>query len=146
MYHIPTTHRTRGFTLIELLVVIAIIGLLASVVLASLNSARVKARDARRLADMKQLQLALELYYDANGQYPYQTDSYVYAQASLLAPYLSPLPEDPTRTGGNRYRCYPGASNQSYTMLVDLERDGNGWCHIKTLPGYATWNNAYPVC
>ncbi len=54
-----------GFTLIELLVVIAIIGVLASIVLASLNSARQKSRDARRIADVKQLQLALELYYDA---------------------------------------------------------------------------------
>ena len=53
----------RGFTLIELLVVIAIIGILASVVLASLNSARKKGRDARRVADIKQVQLALELYF-----------------------------------------------------------------------------------
>ena len=52
----------KGFTLIELLVVIAIIGILASVVLASLNSARKKSRDARRVADIKQIQLALELY------------------------------------------------------------------------------------
>ena len=62
--------RTRGFTLIELLVVIAIIGMLSSVVLASLNTARAKARDARRVSDLKQMQLALELYYDSNGSYP----------------------------------------------------------------------------
>ena len=58
-----------GFTLIELLVVIAIISLLSSVVMASLNSARSKARDARRISDIKQLQLALGFYYDKYGSY-----------------------------------------------------------------------------
>ena len=58
---------SAGFTLIELLVVIAIIGVLASVVLASLNSARQKARDARRAADVRQLVLAMNLYIDSTG-------------------------------------------------------------------------------
>src|SRR5207244_3760980 len=59
-----------GFTLIELLVVIAIIGMLSSVVLASLNSARQKSRDTRRKEDLHQIHNALELYYNTNGTYP----------------------------------------------------------------------------
>lgn len=54
----------------ELLVVISIIELLSSVVLASLNSARAKARDARRISDFHQIQLALAFYYEENGAYP----------------------------------------------------------------------------
>jgi prepilin-type N-terminal cleavage/methylation domain-containing protein len=82
------TKRKKGFTLIELLVVIAIIGILASVVLASLNSARKKSRDARRVADIKQIQLALELYFDSKSTYPDVT--------SKLAPtYIAAVPADP---------------------------------------------------
>ena len=63
-------HKKSGFTLIELLVVVAIIGILSSVVLSSLNTARAKARDARRIADFKEIRTALELFYDQFGRYP----------------------------------------------------------------------------
>lgn len=56
--------------MIELLVVIAIIGVLSSVVLGSLNVARQKSRDARRIQDMRQIQTAVELYRDKFGVYP----------------------------------------------------------------------------
>jgi len=61
--------RNQGFTLIELLVVIAVIGILAAVILASLNSARDKARDARRKSDLRQISIALELYKDKHNTY-----------------------------------------------------------------------------
>lgn len=60
----------KGFTLVELLVVIAIIGLLSTIVMVSLNKARAKARDAKRVESLEQLRLALEMYYNANGSYP----------------------------------------------------------------------------
>ncbi len=59
-----------GFTLIELLVVIAIIGVLSSAVLASLNSAREKARDARRLTDLDTFVKAIRMYKVDNDVYP----------------------------------------------------------------------------
>lgn len=81
-----------GFTLIELLVVIAIIGLLASVVLLALNSARAKSRDAKRLADVRQLASAMELYFNDNSSYPTSNTSVgVYTLfAPTAAPNLSP--------------------------------------------------------
>ena len=60
-----------GFTLIELLVVTAITGLLFSIIATYSNNLRYKARDARRKADLQQIRMALEMYYDKKGQYPY---------------------------------------------------------------------------
>lgn len=67
----------RGFTLIELLVVIAIIGLLSSIIMTSLNSARVKARDSKRLSDILQIRNAMALYQaDHNGDFPNGSNDY----------------------------------------------------------------------
>lgn len=63
----------KGFTLIELLVVIAIIGLLSTLAVVALGSARQKARDSKRLSDLKQVQTALELYFTDNNTYPTST-------------------------------------------------------------------------
>jgi len=70
MKYFVQKNSTQGFTLIELLVVIAIIGILASVVLASLSDSRAAARDAARMSEAKQLQTALELYRNNTGGYP----------------------------------------------------------------------------
>ena len=100
----------KGFTLIELLVVIAIIGILSSVVLASLNSARQKSRDARRVADIGQIRLALELYFDAVRDYP--------AAASALAPtYIPVVPADPLGGAYGYFKC----STTRYHLGASLE-------------------------
>ena len=102
----------RGFTLIELLVVISIIALLSSVILAALNTAKAKARDASILADIHTLTTAMELYYDDRGYYPPASNSggflgsFTVAEIkgnntnaflkSQLNPYLKQLPNPST--------------------------------------------------
>jgi prepilin-type N-terminal cleavage/methylation domain-containing protein len=104
--------RQNGFTLIELLVVIAIIGILSSVVLASLNSARTKSRDARRLADLQQLKIALELYFDENVEYP--------ADIADLAPgQIGTVPTDPQT--GDAYAYEASDDPVGYCLGADLE-------------------------
>ena len=66
----PKKSRKKGFTLIELLVVISIIGVISSVVYASISGAREKARDARRMSDLIQMKLALEFFYETEEHAP----------------------------------------------------------------------------
>jgi len=65
--------KQKGFTLIELLVVVGIIGVLASIVLVSVNKARTLARDARRKLVLKQIRSAIEIYYNDHDDYPPST-------------------------------------------------------------------------
>lgn len=105
--------RKRGFTLIEVLVVVAIIGILSSIVLASMSGARSKGRDAKRVADIKQLQLALQLYYDGSGYYPL-------ALSDLTSTnYISSIPSDPTSGWSYVYTRLPANCNNTSSICVD---------------------------
>ena len=95
-----TERFARGFTLIELLVVIAIIGLLSTLSILALNSARARARDAKRVADVKQIQMALEMYYNDMGDYP-TSASAGDAIANGSTVYLRAIPAPPTPVDGS---------------------------------------------
>lgn len=100
--------RKTGFTLIELLVVIGIIGVLSSIVLVSVDDARKKARDTKRLQEVRQIMNALELYRADNGHYPHVTISSGWLKSNVpaewdslqsnLSKYLPKLPTDPINT------------------------------------------------
>ncbi len=140
------TQAKRGFTLIELLVVIAIIGLLSTLAVVAMSNARLKARDAKRVSDIKQIQSALDLFAtDKNGYVKKGTaaapqtlgaagalclsDVEGLADACTGNVYMAKVPSNPTpggRAAGYGYYgdgdC-TGAVCTNYTILFDLEAD-----------------------
>lgn len=97
--------KQKAFTLIELLVVIAIIGILATLAIVSLQQARQNARDSKRVADMKQVQTALELYFNENGFYPspeeFNSGSIVSSAGPDQSIFMHNIPSAPTPADGN---------------------------------------------
>lgn len=131
--------KQRGFTLIELLVVIAIIGLLSTLAVVALNNARLKSRDAKRVSDVKQIQTALELYYNDANAYPASLGTSI---ASNGVTYMAIVPTNPTPSNdglcdsGNTYNYAAGTSNTTYTLT---------YCLGGTTGGVSSsYNTAYP--
>ena len=110
--------KSKGFTLVELLVVIAIIGLLATVVVVSVSSARAKARDARRLADMKALQAAMEQYKSGNDENA--VDATANLAGELVPTYVGAIPTDPQ---GAAYVYSNADADSTYFFEFETESD-----------------------
>ena len=134
-----------GFTLIELLVVIAIIGLLSTLSIIALNSARARSRDARRISDVKQIQTALEMYYNLADKYPdagtavnqlstSTQPSIAYASTTFLTLWpQAPTPPDnpgnantPCDDTNNPYAYAVSENNATYTLTYCLGGETGG--------------------
>lgn len=121
--------RTSGFTLIELLVVIAIIGILATFSVISLSNVRTKSRDIKRVADVKQLQTAMELFFNDSSRYPTEEEfaagalSFTSSGQSIV--YMAQIPTAPTPADGD---CTSGDNTYSYFVSSDYSNYRIDFC------------------
>ncbi|MFA6304454.1 MAG: type II secretion system protein [Patescibacteria group bacterium] len=151
--------RKSGFTLIELLVVISIIGLLSTLAVVSLNNARAKARDARRLSDLKAVQSALEIYRDDNTDYVINlgpswgdTINAINNGTNIYLPAGAPTDPDPTRDVAqpnvNKSYIYCVTADLSFYLLhasLEVSPPGQGIAGDITYPPGSCVNAAGPV-
>lgn len=117
----------KGFTLIELLVVISLIGILATLVIANMNSARERARDAQRKSDLRNIQTALRLYYNDKGGYPATNQMGTWGEAWTVSgvTYMNILPGDPLST---QSYVYTSTDTEDYTLKACLENKSDDKC------------------
>ncbi len=111
--------KNKAFTMIELLVVVAIIGILVAAIVVAFVSARQKSRDARRKTDLKNIQVALQLYSDDHeGKYP--TGIYGSGPDNGLTSggYMSNVPHDPNGSG---YFYGISSDRKDYALGARLE-------------------------
>lgn len=115
--------KNKGFTLIELLITIMLIGVLSGVLLGVINvsGVRAKSRDAQRVADLKKIQTALELYFSENRKYIDTSTGTGWGRVDVVLSSLSPsfinkLPTDPSQTGTAATPC-AGSTNRDYWYI-----------------------------
>lgn len=127
----------KGFTLIELLVVIAIIGILSSVVLASLTSARSKGTDAAIQSAMSNMRAQAELYYSSNG------NSYGPALGATTCPTASANTNifASTTTGGlwNLIQDVEGKAFGGATKVSCANVAGTAWGVVASTSNGLSW-------
>ena len=131
--------KNKGFTLIELLVVIEIIGILASVVLASLNTARGKGADAAIKSNLNNARAQAELYYDGS------TQSYAGVCAALTSATLGGIAgmvTGATNAGGTNIKC--GDTATGWAMEAQLKGDSTHWWCVDST-GKASLNAATAI-
>ncbi len=121
-----TFQTARGFSLIELMVVVAIIGILTALIIVNIASSRAKARDARRVSDLAQIQLALEQYFSKNNVYPNvgQFQGNAQTPSVLIPTYISKLPTDPDPQKAYIYAPEPN-NHYDYIIQATLEKPIN---------------------
>ncbi len=117
----------RGFTLVELLIVISIIAILSGIIITSLTASKTKSRDAQRVSDINQIQLALEQYFDRCGVYP-GLDGTIGgpdAAASCVAgisfgtSYITKIPKDPSTSVSYGYIVNSGRTDYVLHALLE---------------------------
>lgn len=118
-------NKTKGFTLIELLVVIAIIGILSSVVLASLNTARGKGADSAIKANLANMRAQAEIIYDTDNDYDAVCGANSIAQNSIIAAAITSA----NNSSGGTAVCGKPASGVATAWAVSSPLKTSGhWC------------------
>jgi prepilin-type N-terminal cleavage/methylation domain-containing protein len=142
----------RAFTLVELLVVISIIGLLSTIATVSLGSARAKSRDAKRMADLRQISQAVELFSDTNTYLPRNsvgwctyisnaTSGYGAAFQSDISPYLAKTPLDPQKSNQVGDYLYINLDNKiKYMLCANMENTASNGYDFSPCIGGSNYN------